>query len=97
MSRTLVKGVVFVVVLVGIYGVLSHLGALEILGERAAFRAWIDGLGPLGPLAVVGTMTMAIVFTPIPSAPIALASGAAYGHGWGALYIPYFPNRSLIW
>src|SRR3546814_14432389 len=32
-------------------------------------------------------MTVAIVMSPIPSAPIALASGAAYGHFWGALYI----------
>jgi uncharacterized membrane protein YdjX (TVP38/TMEM64 family) len=27
------------------------------------------------------------VFNPIPSAPIALAAGAVFGHGWGTLYI----------
>jgi len=31
--------------------------------------------------------TSAILISPIPSAPIALAAGAAYGHGWGALYV----------
>ena len=25
--------------------------------------------------------------SPLPSAPIAIAAGAAYGHGWGALYV----------
>ena len=32
-------------------------------------------------------MTLAIVMSPIPSAPIALAAGAAYGHLWGAVYV----------
>jgi len=32
-------------------------------------------------------MTLAIVATPIPSAPIALAAGAAYGHMFGTIYI----------
>ena len=41
----------------------------------------------MGPLAVIGLMTIAIVFSPLPSAPIALVAGAAYGHGWGTLYI----------
>ena len=43
--------------------------------------------GPLGPLAVVGLMTLAVVMSPIPSAPIALAAGAAYGHLWGTVYV----------
>ena len=32
-------------------------------------------------------MTLAIVATPIPSAPIALAAGAAYGHIMGTVYV----------
>lgn len=32
-------------------------------------------------------MAIAILFSPLPSAPIAIAAGAAYGHYWGALYI----------
>ncbi|KNC55892.1 SNARE associated Golgi protein [Thecamonas trahens ATCC 50062] len=43
--------------------------------------------GPLGPFLIIGLMTVAIVMSPIPSAPIALASGAAYGHYWGAFYV----------
>ena len=36
---------------------------------------------------VVLLMTLAVVASPIPSAPIALASGAAYGHYAGSLYV----------
>ncbi len=39
--------------------------------------------GIWGPVLIVGLMTIAIVATPIPSAPIALAAGAAYGHTLG--------------
>ncbi|MFV2031734.1 MAG: TVP38/TMEM64 family protein, partial [Gammaproteobacteria bacterium] len=39
------------------------------------------------PLLVIGLMTLAIVFNPLPSAPIAIASGAVYGHTLGTVYI----------
>ncbi len=32
-------------------------------------------------------MILAILVSPIPSAPIAVAAGAAYGHTWGRLYV----------
>jgi uncharacterized membrane protein YdjX (TVP38/TMEM64 family) len=32
-------------------------------------------------------MALAIVFNPLPSAPVALAAGAAYGHTMGTIYI----------
>jgi uncharacterized membrane protein YdjX (TVP38/TMEM64 family) len=40
-----------------------------------------------GPLAIVALMILAILVSPIPSAPIALAAGALYGHTWGTGYI----------
>jgi len=43
--------------------------------------------GAFGPLAVIVLMTVAVVLSPIPSAPIALAAGAAYGHYWGTVYV----------
>jgi len=45
------------------------------------------GLGMAGPLAIVALMVIAILVSPIPSAPIALAAGALYGHTWGTGYI----------
>ena len=47
----------------------------------------IRDLGTLGPLLVIGLMAIAIVFNPLPSAPIALAAGAIYGHTYGTIYI----------
>lgn len=47
----------------------------------------VGELGVLGPLLVIGLMVLAIVFNPLPSAPIALAAGAVYGHVAGTIYI----------
>ncbi len=76
-----------VVALAAVYFVLSETGVLALLMDRAAIEARIAGLGAIGPVAVVALMTMAIVISPIPSAPIALAAGAAYGPIWGSLYV----------
>ncbi len=55
--------------------------------DRETLDRMVAGAGPLGPLLVIGLMTLAVVASPIPSAPIALASGAAYGHVWGTLWV----------
>ena len=69
------------------YWLLHETGALAILLDGHALRQFIMGLGMAGPLAVVALMTLAILVSPIPSAPIALAAGALYGHTWGTTYI----------
>ncbi|MBE0413746.1 VTT domain-containing protein [Yoonia sp.] len=51
---------------------------LEMLVARA---------GLWGPVLIVTFMTLAVVASPIPSAPIALAAGAAYGHVWGTVQV----------
>jgi len=55
--------------------------------DRAAVEAWVARAGPWGPLAIVALMTAAVVASPIPSAPVALASGAAFGHYAGTVYV----------
>jgi len=67
--------------------VLWRTGMLDRLRDGEAIESIVVQLGPFGPLLIVGLMTVAIVMSPIPSAPIALASGAVYGHYWGALYV----------
>lgn len=62
-------------------------GAWEMLGDEAWIARTVAGAGWLGPLVIVGLMASAIVFSPLPSAPIALAAGAAYGHTFGTLYV----------
>ncbi len=54
-------------------------------GERLG--RWFEELGRWGPAAVIGLMTTAILVSPLPSAPIALAAGAIYGHFWGGVYV----------
>ena len=61
---------------------------LEInLPNRGDLRLWIDAAGLLGSVLVVALMAVAIVASPIPSAPIALAAGAAYGHTFGTILV----------
>lgn len=55
--------------------------------DRETVATWVAAAGAWGPLAVIALMTAAVVASPIPSAPIALASGAAYGHYAGTAYV----------
>jgi uncharacterized membrane protein YdjX (TVP38/TMEM64 family) len=54
-------------------------------GERLDMLVARAGLW--GPVLIVTLMTVAVVASPIPSAPIALAAGAAYGHLWGTVQV----------
>ena len=59
----------------------------ELFKDSDLLLAKIRHLDELGPLLVIGLMVLAIVFNPLPSAPIALAAGAVYGHTMGTIYI----------
>lgn len=64
--------------------------AVELLAaieDPERLRALAEALGPWGPLAIVLGLAGAVVLSPIPSAPIALAAGAAYGGVWGTVYV----------
>jgi len=69
------------------YRVLQETGALAVLLDGRGVREYIMGLGMLGPLAVVALIALAVLVSPLPSAPVALAAGALYGHAWGTLYV----------
>lgn len=60
---------------------------MNMLTDANALRIRVADLGYWGPLAIIGLMTFAVVLSPIPSAPIAVASGAVYGHFWGTGYV----------
>jgi uncharacterized membrane protein YdjX (TVP38/TMEM64 family) len=57
------------------------------LMDRDALEAMVARAGLWGPLLIIGLMTVAVVVSPLPSAPIALAAGAAYGHIWGTVQV----------
>lgn len=46
----------------------------------------LDGAGPAAPLLLIGSMVCAVIIPPIPSLPLDLAAGAAFGPFYGALY-----------
>lgn len=54
---------------------------------RDGIEAWVARAGYWGPILLIALMTVAVVASPIPSAPIALAAGAAYGHIAGTAYV----------
>jgi uncharacterized membrane protein YdjX (TVP38/TMEM64 family) len=67
--------------LLALFGVASALGFEELLGDP---RAWVGELGLLGALASVGLL-WADVLLPVPSSPLMVANGLAFGLLPGAL------------
>jgi uncharacterized membrane protein YdjX (TVP38/TMEM64 family) len=55
--------------------------------SREAIEGWVAASGLWGPVVVIVLMLVAVVASPIPSAPIAIAAGAAYGHTYGTIYV----------
>jgi len=49
--------------------------------------AYLHGLGPWAPLALILGMAGAVIIPPIPSLPLDLAAGAVYGPLWGTVYV----------
>ncbi len=84
-SILLVFSVAFI--LLASYLLADYYGLSDFITNIDSMVIEIRRLGIAGPLLVIGLMTLAIVFNPLPSAPVALASGAVYGHTWGTLYI----------
>ncbi|MCJ7838160.1 MAG: TVP38/TMEM64 family protein [Burkholderiales bacterium] len=91
MTRTLGFKLLAVLALLALlaatYWLLHQTGALATILNRTELHDHIARLGAWGPLLVIGLMVLAIMVSPIPSAPIAMAAGAAYGHVWGTLYV----------
>lgn len=55
--------------------------------DRNTVEQFVSDAGVIGPALIILLMVVAVVASPIPSAPIALAAGAAYGHYAGAAYV----------
>jgi uncharacterized membrane protein YdjX (TVP38/TMEM64 family) len=87
MRLKLLAVVALLALLAATYWLLHQTGAMATILDGAALRDQVTRLGAWGPLMVIGLMVLAIMVSPIPSAPIAMAAGAAYGHVWGTLYV----------
>ena len=85
-KRMIYAGAIFIAI-ISLYLVLRQTEVLAFLENAANIKPWIEKQGPMGPLLIIGLIMVAIIMSPIPSAPIALASGAIYGHILGTIYI----------
>lgn len=74
-----------VVAALGLVAVDHRTGWLRDLTEQERLLRLVDAAGALGPVAVVLLLALAIVASPLPSAPIAMVAGAAYGSLAGAV------------
>jgi len=76
-----------IISMVGAYFAVINTALADLYTDLDLLVIRVGELGILGPLLVIGLMVLAIVFNPLPSAPIALAAGAVYGHVAGTIYI----------
>ena len=83
-GKVVIAGLLALLLAAGFFGPLAD--AFGNLDSEHISRC-VSYAGAWGPVLIVALMTIAIVATPIPSAPIALAAGAAYGHTFGTVYI----------
>jgi len=85
--KHIVTGLLIASIFLVLYIILKRAGVIEIIMDSDMLHSYVKRAGAYGPLLVMALMAGAIVVNPIPSAPIALAAGLAYGHTWGTLYV----------
>ena len=82
-----ILGFILILIFIGVYLFLYFSGLSENLFNSKELQDILVSLNNLGPLLIILLMSGAIVMSPLPSAPIAIASGYVYGHSWGTIYI----------
>jgi uncharacterized membrane protein YdjX (TVP38/TMEM64 family) len=85
--RRIAAGAAVLTAIVAAYLWLWQSGALETLRDEQALTVAIRGLGMWGPVAIVTLIATAIVVSPVPSAPVAIAAGMIYGAAAGAVIV----------
>lgn len=85
-----------ILVLIALYYELEQQGLIDKFMDTQQLKTWLAELGYIGPVAISILMAVAIIINPIPSAPIALAAGAMYGHTWGTVYIVFGATLGAI-
>jgi uncharacterized membrane protein YdjX (TVP38/TMEM64 family) len=89
MPRTMtawIKLVLLIVSVVAGWWALSSFDYERYL-SLASLSQRLQDAGPWAPLLVIGGMVCAVLIPPIPSLPLDLAAGAAFGPFYGALYV----------
>mgnify|MGYP001818505587 FL=1 len=79
--------IVTILSLLLVYYLAQRVGLIDSMQHPELLISLIRNQGVLGVFSIIALMSIAIVLNPIPSAPIAVVSGAVYGHAWGTVYI----------
>jgi len=87
LRRHILLGSILIGVIALAYLVLHRTGTISLFMDSDRLHEVIENAGNLGPLVIIGFFVIAVVINPLPSAPVALAAGFAYGHTWGTLYV----------
>ena len=77
----------FLLLTVIVFIQILELGWLDVLKNQEKLIVFIKELGLIGPITIIFLIASAIIISPIPSAPVALVSGALYGHTFGTIYV----------
>ncbi|MFW6039418.1 MAG: TVP38/TMEM64 family protein [bacterium] len=85
--RRIAAGAAVLTVIVTAYLWLWLSGTLGLLGDEPALTEAIRGFGIWGPVAIVALIATAIVVSPVPSAPVAIAAGMIYGAAGGTVIV----------
>lgn len=87
MKRSSILKLIGVIALIAFAVFISQRSGLLSNLDAETITEWSSALGYWGPVLIVALMWLAVVASPIPSAPIAVASGMLYGHAWGTFYV----------
>lgn len=79
--------IMFFILMILFYLNAEEQGWLYFLQDQQKFSDLIKNFGLIGPIAIIALIAIAIIITPIPSAPIAVTSGALFGHTFGTIYV----------
>jgi uncharacterized membrane protein YdjX (TVP38/TMEM64 family) len=86
-ASRLILVLLFVAGLAAGYFALAGSELMNLFTDIDVLISKVRNLGIYGPLLLIGLIALAIVFNPLPSAPIALGAGAIYGHTLGTVYV----------
>jgi uncharacterized membrane protein YdjX (TVP38/TMEM64 family) len=86
--RLWIKRGLLAVVVVLVAGLLLRYArpVFDFVSNEQQLQAWLDRLGPLGPLAVIGLNALQVVVAFVPGYAMMIAAGYLYGFPLGAVY-----------
>ena len=87
MKRNLAKIIIAIIIIVGVYSLLSHYGVTDHLkrGNIPKIKEKINSFGVIAPLVYIGFYIVATVFF-LPGLPVTMLSGLVFGPIWGVVY-----------